>query len=47
MSRYPTTNIKGCHDEWGRSIEDLTGALSMEKFIQFRSNSTCDAIGVD
>jgi len=47
MSRNPKVNIKGRHDEWGRSVEDLTGVFSIEKFIQLWGNSTCGAISVD
>ena len=47
MSRDPAVNIKGRHDEWGRSVEDLTGVFSIEKFIQLWGNSTCGAISVD
>jgi len=47
MSRSPDVNIKGRHNEWGRSVEDLTGVFSIEKFIQLWGNSTCGAISVD
>jgi hypothetical protein len=47
ISRDPTTNVKGRHNEWSRSIEDLTGVFSIEKFIQLWGNSTCGAISVD
>jgi hypothetical protein len=47
MSRYPKASIKGCHDEWSRSIGDLTGVFSIEKFIQLWVNNTCNAIRVD
>ncbi len=47
ISRDPTTNVKGRHNEWGRSVEDLTGVFSIEKFIQLWGNSTCGAISVD
>jgi hypothetical protein len=47
ISRDPTTNTKGRHNEWGRSVEDLTGVFSIEKFIQLWGNSTCNAISVD
>ncbi|VVB68706.1 Uncharacterised protein [uncultured archaeon] len=39
--------LKGRHAEFGRSIEDLTGVFSIEKFIQLWGNSTCGAISVD
>ncbi len=41
------TNHKGRHAEYGRSVEDLTGVFSIEKFIQLWGNSTCGAISVD
>jgi hypothetical protein len=47
ISRDPQTNSKGHHNEWGRSVEDLTGVFSIEKFIQLWGNSTCGAISVD
>jgi len=47
ISRDPNTNSKGRHNEWGRSVEDLTGVFSIEKFIQLWGNSTCGAISVD
>jgi len=47
ISRDPAVNVKGRHDEWGRSVEDLTGVFSIEKFIQLWGNSTCGAISVD
>jgi hypothetical protein len=47
MSRDPGVNIKGRHDEYGRSVEDLTGVFSIEKFIQLWGNSTCGQISVD
>ncbi len=47
ISRDPATNVKGRHNEWGRSVEDLTGVFSIEKFIQLWGNSTCGAISVD
>ena len=47
ISRDPTVNSKGRHNEWGRSVEDLTGVFSIEKFIQLWGNSTCGAISVD
>jgi hypothetical protein len=43
----PETNLKGRHAEYGRSVEDLTGVFSIEKFIQLWGNSTCGAISVD
>jgi hypothetical protein len=47
ISRDPSVNTKGRHNEWGRSVEDLTGVFSIEKFIQLWGNSTCGAISVD
>ena len=47
ISRDPAVNSKGRHNERGRSVEDLTGVFSIEKFIQLWGNSTCGAISVD
>jgi hypothetical protein len=49
LSRDPSAerNLKGRHAEYGRSVEDLTGVFSIEKFIQLWGNSTCGAISVD
>jgi len=47
LSREPAINSKGRHNEWGRSVEDLTGVFSIEKFIQLWGNSTCGTISVD
>ncbi len=49
ISRDPTgdNQLKGRHAEYGRSVEDLTGVFSIEKFIQLWGNSTCGAISVD
>ncbi len=35
------------HAEYGRSIEDLIGAFSIERFIQLWNNSTAGEISVD
>ena len=43
----PSASLKGRHAEYGRSVEDLTGVFSIEKFIQLWGNSTCGAISVD
>ncbi len=43
----PEGGLKGRHAEYGRSVEDLTGVFSIEKFIQLWGNSTCGAISVD
>ena len=40
-------NLKGRHAEYGRSVEDLTGVFSINKFVQLWGNSTCGAISVD
>jgi hypothetical protein len=49
ISRDPMADpqLKGRHAEYGRSVEDLTGVFSIEKFIQLWGNSTCGAISVD
>jgi hypothetical protein len=49
ISREPQADpqLKGRHAEYGRSVEDLTGVFSIEKFIQLWGNSTCGAISVD
>jgi hypothetical protein len=48
LSKNPTASTTtGRHDEYGRSVEDLTGVFSIEKFIQLWDNNTCDAISVD
>jgi len=49
LSRDPTAdpNLKGRHSEYGRSVEDLTGVFSIEKFIQLWGNSTCGEISID
>ena len=49
LSRDPDSDkqLKGRHAEYGRSVEDLTGVFSIEKFIQLWGNSTCGAISVD
>jgi hypothetical protein len=49
LSRDPVADnqLKGRHAEYGRSVEDLTGVFSIEKFIQLWGNSTCGAISVD
>ena len=43
----PSRLLKGRHAEYGRSVEDLTGVFSIEKFIQLWGNSTCGAVSVD
>jgi hypothetical protein len=49
ISRDPLADnqLKGRHAEYGRSVEDLTGVFTIEKFIQLWGNSTCGAISVD
>ena len=47
LSRDPKANEKGRHDEYGRSVEDLTGVFSIEKFIQLWGNDTCGSVSVD
>lgn len=49
LSRDPLADpqLKGRHAEYGRSVEDLTGVFSIEKFIQLWGNSTCGSISVD
>ncbi len=49
LSRDPEASkaLKGRHAEYGRSVEDLTGVFSIEKFIQLWGNSTCGAVSVD
>jgi hypothetical protein len=42
-----TSTTKGRHPEWGRSVEDLTGVFSIEKFIQLWGNDTCGDVQVD
>jgi hypothetical protein len=48
LSKNPTADpVKGRHAEWGRSVEDLTGVFSIEKFIQLWGNDTCGEVQVD
>ena len=47
LSKDPKVNSKGRHDEYGRSVEDLTGVFSIEKFIQLWGNDTCGDVQVD
>ena len=49
LSKDPLANkdLKGRHAEYGRSVEDLTGVFSIEKFIQLWGNSTCGQTSVD
>lgn len=43
----PNPDRKGHHAVLGRSIEDLTGIFSIEKFIQLWSNSSPGEVSVD
>ncbi|MBN1235375.1 MAG: hypothetical protein JW999_04910 [Methanotrichaceae archaeon] len=43
----PSTSDKGRHQLLGRSVEDLTGVFSIEKFIQLWSDSRPGEISVD
>jgi hypothetical protein len=48
LSKEPTASAtNGRHTEYGRSVEDLTGVFSIEKFIQLWDNNTCGAVSVD
>jgi hypothetical protein len=47
LSRDPKANEKGRHTEYGRSVEDMTGVFSIEKFIQLWGNDTCGTVSVD
>lgn len=47
QSADPRANDKGRHAILGRSIEDLVGVFSIQKFIQLWSNSTPDEISLD
>lgn len=49
LSRDPAaeSQLKARHAEYGRSIEDLTGVFSIQKFVQLWGNSTCGAVSVD
>lgn len=43
----PRADAKGRHSVLGRSIEDLIGVFSIQKFIQLWANSTPSEISVD
>ena len=43
----PNPDSKGHHAVYGRSIEDLTGVFSIEKFIQLWSGSSPGEVSVD
>jgi hypothetical protein len=47
LSRDVSTNCKGRHYEYGRSVEDMTGVFSIEKFIQLWGNGTCGTVQVE
>jgi hypothetical protein len=47
QSADPRANDKGRHAILGRSIEDLVGVFSIQKFIQLWSNCTPGEISVD
>ena len=49
LSRDPngTDALRGRHAEYGRSVEDLTGVFSINKFIQLWGSSNCQSISVD
>jgi hypothetical protein len=42
LSKDPVANDKGRHDEYGRSIEDLTGVFNIDKTIQLWGNDSCE-----
>jgi len=45
LSKDVNVNSKGRHDEYGRSVEDLTGVFSIEKFIQLWGGN-CTSVDV-
>ncbi len=47
LSKDPDAKQKGRHVEYGRSVEDLTGVFSIEKFIQLWGNESCGDVQVD
>jgi hypothetical protein len=47
LSRNVSANDKGRHQEYGRSVEELTGVFSIEKFIQLWGNGCCDEVKTD
>lgn len=47
MSRDPEANDKGRHPEYGRSVEDLTGVFSIDKYIQLANNESDVVNNVD
>jgi hypothetical protein len=42
LSKDPVANDKGRHDEYGRSVEDLTGVFNIDKTIQLWGNDSCE-----
>ena len=42
LSKDPVANDKGRHDEYGRSVEDLTGVFNIQKTIQLWGNESCE-----
>jgi len=47
VSFDPVPNSRGRHVEYGRSVEDLVGVFSVEKFVQLWDNSTTGKISID
>lgn len=47
VSFNPMPDSRGRHVEYGRSVEDLVGVFSIEKFVQLWDNSTCGSISTD
>ena len=49
LSRDPVADdvLNGKHAEYGRSIDDMTGVFSIEKFIQLWGSSSCSEISTD
>ena len=49
LSRDPVADdvLNGKHAEYGRSIDDMTGVFSIEKFIQLWGSSNCGEISTD
>jgi hypothetical protein len=49
LSRDPVADdlLNGKHAEYGRSIDDMTGVVSIEKFIQLWASSGCTSISTD
>lgn len=46
QSYDPAPDSRGRHQLLGRSVEDLTGVFSIEKFIQLWGNGTCGEVEV-